>query len=260
MDKPSDKKFTLASRCLFWSLLNLILVVLLVFGVRAMVLGSTLLPIQRTVSVSAEGKVSVAPDIATVVFSVVSEGKDPKVVQGENTEKMNTAIAFVKSQGVEEKDIKTSGYNLYPQYDYGNGKIFPAKAPTIVGYSLTQTVTVKVRDLEKVGDILGGLPGAGVNQIQGTSFDIDDPDAYLAEARAQAFEKARQKARAMAAANGARIGRVVTFNESTGGWPIYFSKAELAADGRGGASMPAPAVEPGSQDVMVSVSVIYEVK
>jgi uncharacterized protein YggE len=246
---------------LLWKLLNAVLVLLVIFGIKILFMGEIVPPYAtRTITVSAEGKTTVVPDIARVSFSVVTEGKDPKVIQEENTKKMNSAIEFVKGTGVEAKDIKTSNYNLYPRYDYDPKPLSGSQTPYIIGYTVTQTVSLKIRDLEKVGEILGGLPEKGVNQIEQVSFDVDDPDAYLNEAREEAFTKARAKAEAMAKMNGSRIRRVITFSEGGGGYPVpmYFKAEAMMDGGRGGAV--APSLEPGSQDVTVSVSVTYEIK
>jgi uncharacterized protein len=131
--------------------------------------------------------------------------------------------------------------------------------PRIIGYTLTQTVLVKVRDLEKVPAIVGGLPSRGINQIEQISFDIDDHDRYLNDARAEAFRKARAKADAMAKANGVRVRKVVTFSENTGGFPIPYLRAEALGGGGDFGGAP-PQIEPGTQDVTVQVSVTYEIR
>ena len=248
----------LSSKNLFWSLVNLTLILVIIFGVKGLVYKS-FYKTDRTITVSAEGKVTVSPDIANVSFSVVSQGKDPELVQGENTEKMNTTINFIKSQGIETKDIKTVNYNLAPQYDYET-RVYPLPKPNIVGYTLTQTVLVKVRDLNKVAPILAGLTAQGINQIESVSFDIEEPDRYLNEARAEAFRKAREKAEFMARENRVRIKRVVTFSEGFGGPIPYFAEA-LGRGGDVGAPQPVPpTIEPGTQEVTVQVSVTYEIR
>ena len=123
---------------------------------------------------------------------------------------------------------------------------------------MTQGVVINVRDFEKVPKVLAGLPELGINQISGVSFEIEDPEKYMVEARNMAFNRAKAKAQAMARANGARIKRVVTFSESTGGWPIYYGK-EMMLDGIGGGGPVAPSIEPGTQEVTVQVSVTYEI-
>ena len=107
--------------------------------------------------------------------------------------------------------------------------------------------------------LLGGLPSKGINQLGGVNFSVEDQDKYLNQAREEAFTKARAKAEAMAKYSGARLGRVVTFNESNGGYPgpIYYAKA-MSAD-HGGSLPPTPTIEPGSQEVTVNISVVYEI-
>lgn len=208
----------------------------------------------KTVSVSAEGKVTVSPDIAKISFSVVSEGVNPKALAEDNNKKMNSAINLIKSQGVDEKDIKTVEYNLNPRYEYDK----KTKKTFISGYSLTQSVLVKVRDLDKTAEILAGLPELGINQIGQISFEIDEPEKYLVEARDQAFNKAKIKAGEMAAKNGVRLGKVINFSDYQSGPIPYYNSF-----GKGGqmeALSSAPSIQPGSQEVTVNVSVTYEIK
>ncbi len=210
----------------------------------------------RIFSVSAEGKVTVSPDIAKVSFAVVSEGSDPEAIAQENIQKMNAAIDFVKSQGIDEKDIKTVQYNLSPRYEYDEDK----RTTFISGYTLTQNVLVKVRDLSKVTEILAGLPGLGINQIGSISFEVDDPETYLVDARNQAFEKTRKKAEEMASKNGVQLAEVVSFSEWSNS-PVFSDSVKGYGAGE---AMSAPAVlpqiQPGTEEVTVQVSVTYAIK
>jgi len=237
---------------IFLGFLMLVIIYSLFFG-PAKKYGDSLMP-AKTINVSAEGKVTVSPDIAKLSFSVVSEGANSKLLAENNNKKMNAAIDFAKSQGIEEKDIKTTEYNLSPRYEYDE----KTKKTFISGYTLTQTVLVKVRDLNKVAEVLGGLPVLGINQISSISFDIDEPEKYLSEARNQAFDKVKEKAKAMAEKNGVKLGRVINFYEyqST---PYY---QNVRALGMGGAEavQPLPQIQPGSQEVTIQVSVTYEIK
>lgn len=251
----------LASKNLFWSLVNIAIVVAIIFGLKYFFTGGFSVDQQRLITVSAEGEVTVVPDIARISFSVVTEGKDPGAVQDENVKMMNKGIEFVKQQGIDPKDIKTSGFNLYPIYDYSvilssGGK----RSPFIQGYRMTQTASVKVRDFGKISSILGTLPGLGINQIDGVSFDVDEPDTYLNQAREEAFEKAREKAEAMAKMNGTRIRRVVSFSEGGGGFPRFLAAEAFGKGGADGVPASAPTIEPGSQEVNVTVSVTYEIR
>jgi len=249
------------SKKYFWLVLNLVLIVLIFLGLTAVdalkKYQSSLIP-SRVITVTAQDKKAVIPDIASFSFSVVSEGKDPAKIADENNQVMNRAIGVVKAEGIDAKDIQTSGYNLSPRYEYDE----KTRATTVSGYTLTQTVFVKIRDFSKISKILSSLPALGINQISSLSFEIDNQDKYIAEIRGNAFEKAKDKAKEMASQNHSRLGRVVTFSEYQNyPGPIYRaydSKSE--AYGIGGASVAAPAVEPGSQEVIVNVSVTYEIR
>ncbi len=243
----------------FWVFLNLLLVVLIILGlfsigaIRRYIEAS---PVVRSIVVSAEGKTVVTPDIAKVNFSVISEGLDTVKISNDNIEKMNKAIDFVKSQGVDAKDIQTAGYNLVPKYEYDEAR----KKSYISGYTLTQTVYVKIRDFSKISTILGALPNLGVNNISSLSFDIENQDKALADARNQAFEKAFTKAKEMAKKNGVEIKRVVTFSDYQNVYPIYMDSAKYSSAGMASSVSPAPSIEPGSQEVKVNVSITYELE
>lgn len=249
-----------ASKSWFWLILDAALLAVLVLAVlssKALLdYGHSLQPAQ-TITVSADSKASIVPDLATLNFSVVSEGTDTVKLQTDNNNKINDAIAYLKTQSIDSKDIKTSGYNLNPKYVYNpkTGQNY------ISGYTMTQTVTVKIRDFAKISPILAALPEKGINSINGPSFSVEDQDKYLNQARAEAFAKAKAKAQAMADYAGAHLGRVVTFNENGGGYPIYYDRMEtMSAKGGVAAPVPAPTIEPGSQDVTVTVNVTYEIR
>ena len=131
----------------------------------------------RSFSVGGEGKVVAIPDVAQFSFSVITEGgKDIGALQQENTQKANRAIALLKDNGVEGKDIKTANYSLQPRYQYfscpigKNSSAKPCPPAEIVGYSISQTVSVKIRDFEKAGEILSGVVQNGVNSRFRTFF------------------------------------------------------------------------------------------
>ncbi len=207
----------------------------------------------RTVTVNAEGKATVIPDTTRINISVVTDGKTADEVQQKNTETMNKVIEYVKSSGIEAKDIKTTFYNLYPRYDYVEGRQVPA------GFSLTQGAEVKVRDLKKVGEVITGTVARGANQVSGVEFFVDNPEKAQAEARKEAFEKAKAKAKEAAKLANVRLGDVVTFSESFSGQPpIFYEKAySLGVGGGGGAT---PDTQPGSQEITVNVNVVFEIR
>lgn len=221
----------------------------------------------RTFSVSGDGKVISVPDVATFTFSVITEGgKNLGELQKQNVEKVNKAIAFIKDNDVDEKDIKTEQYNVEPRYQYSNCSIYGGSVcppAQIVGYTVRQSVLVKVRDFEKAGDIISGVVEKGANSVSQLQFTIDDPTKVLANARKQAIEKAKEKAEQIADAGGFSVGKLISIDEG-GYYPTMYRNAKVTSEtayGMGGADMsPSPAIEPGSQEVTVTVNLRYEIK
>lgn len=263
MNDKNSSSCCISSRSFFWWVLDVALIVAILAGLSWMRLvrkQSDTIFAARSITVSAEGKAIAVPDIALLTFSVTQEGTDPKALQEENTKVINRTLDFVKSQGVSEKDVKTTSYTLSPRYDYDR----TTGRSSVYGYTLSQTAQIKIRDFSKIGPVLGQLPDRGVNRIDSFAFAVDEEDRYLREAREKAFEKAAQKAEEMAAQNGVRLGRVITFTEGSdcfGGCPMAYSAFADGA-GMGGADqgVPAPKVEPGTQEVTAHVSVTYELK
>lgn len=223
----------------------------------------------RSFTVQGEGKIVAIPDIARFTFSVITQGgTDIAALQQQNTAKVNGAIEFVKSKGVEAKDIKTEHFGLDPRYQTYNcprhlietGDAEPCPPPTIVGYTVEQTVSVKVRDFAKIGELLSGVVSRGANSVSQLSFTIDDPTALENEARAKAITQAKEKAESVARAGGFKLGRILSIQEG-GVVPVYRAfESKALGFGGGIASLPVPAIEPGSQEVTVVVSINYEIR
>ncbi len=213
-------------------------------------------PNNDTISISGEGKETAIPDIGVVALSVESRGKTVAEVQTDNTKKMNDILDYVKSLNIENKDIRTSQYNLYPIYAYeqNTGK------QKLDGYQLTQTVEVKIRDLDKVGRVLSGATERGANQVGQLTFTIDDPEKVQAAARLKAVKNARAKAEALAEAAGVRLGKIRSFTEninSPSPYPMYYAR-DMAA--LGSEMKSAPNIEAGSQEIVVNVSLSFEIE
>lgn len=218
-------------------------------------------------AVSGEGKVVGVPDIARLTMGVITEGgNDAAKLQRENTDKTNKIIAFVNSKGVDEKDIKTEQYSVQPRFEYANcgfervGATCPP--PKIVGYTITQSISVKVRNFGVVGDILSGAVTAGANNVYGPTFEIDDRTKLVDQARGEALAKARESAKAVARAGGFRLGKILSIDEGYYGGETYRS---YDAYGKGGdmavaSQANSPSILPGSQDVIITVNVRYEIR
>ena len=219
----------------------------------------------RSFSVSGEGKIVAIPDIAQFSFSVITEGgKDIAALQQENAQKANRAITLLKDSQVEEKDIKTTSYNLQPRYQYfscpvsKNSSAKPCPPPEIVGYSISQTISVKIRDFEKTGEILSGIVQGGVNSASELSFTIDDKTEIENQARQEAIAIAIKKAESIAQAGGFNLGKILSIDENSA--PIFYRAAKSFGVSAGEDAIISPAIEPGSQEITVSVTISYEIR
>ena len=221
------------------------------------------------ISVSGNGEVFAVPDLATFSVTVTEEAKEVKDAQKVATKKTNDIIAYLKKAGVEEKDIKTTSYNVYPKYEWIQetclaGQRCPGGKQEMTGFEVSQSVEVKVRDTEKAGDILSGVGNLGANNVSGLNFTIDDEDALKAEARAKAITDAEGKAEELAEQLGVSIVRIVGFNEDGGGYPIMYAKREsmmaMDASGMGGAVPPSPELPMGENKIVSNVTITYEIQ
>lgn len=217
----------------------------------------------RSFSVSGEGKIVAIPDVAQFTFSVIDQGGlNIADLQKKNTQKTNNAIEFLKSNNIEEKDIKTQSYNLTPRYQYFScprDVSAPCPPPEIVGYTVTQTVLVKIRDFNKIGNVLAGVIENGANSVSQLSFTIDDPTSLENQARTEAIAKAKEKAKLVAKAGGFSLGRLLSIEEGFVPGPI-FAKGIGGDFGVGTEALPPPTIEPGSQEITVNVTLKYEIE
>lgn len=221
------------------------------------------MPYMNTITVEGTGEATAIPDTAMIGYSVTETGATVGEAQTKATEKMNAALAFLKDAGVEEKDTKTTSYNVYPEYEYQQPCYYgtcPVQSnPRIIGYQVSQSIEVKVRDTEKAGEILQGLGDVGVQNIYGPNFTVDDEDATREEARSEAIAEARAKAKRLAKELGVGLGKVVSFYENTGGYPYYGEGYGGAMDASMTKEAPAPNLPVGENETSVSVSITYEI-
>ena len=205
----------------------------------------------NTITIVGEGKVIGAPDVAMVDLGLLTTSKKVSEAQADNTKKMNELIIRLQKSGINKEDIKSTQYYINPRYDYIEGR------SVLAGYDVQQTLKVKIRDLDKVGLVLATAGEVGANQIGGLNITIDDPEPLKAGARAKAAANARLKAEALAKSIGVRLGRVVSFSESSPGeQPPYF-KEGLGVGGGGAA--PVPNIQSGSLEIVSSVALSYEI-
>jgi hypothetical protein len=226
-------------------------------------LGRSANPATDTVTVQGQGQATLPPDVARVSFTVQNTKATVADAQAATTKQTNAALDFVKGQGVADKDVRTLSYNIYPQYSYprcpSDGYCPNGGTPKVTGYQVSETVEVKLHDLTKVGDLLAGLGTLEVQNVNGPAFALDDPTAGYDAARADAIAKAKVQADLLAKQLGVRLGKIVNFSESSGGYP-----SPMYAYGMGGGASEAKAVSPnvpsGENTYNASVSVTYEIR
>jgi len=209
----------------------------------------------HTISVTGSGIAFGSPDIAVATIGVHTQSENPSAAVSENTDKMNAVIAALKDLGIEDKDIQTSNFSIYAQQNYEptTGK------PTTITYVADNSVTVKIRDLSKVGQALGKAVDAGANTIHGVNFTVSDQSKLEAEARDKAMADAKARSEQLARAAGVALGQPMTINEYSAVQPIPYSVKEVAL-GVGGAGVAPVPVSTGQIQVSLQVNVTYEIK
>ena len=205
----------------------------------------------RVVSISGLGEVKTPPDMATISSGVVSEAVSAKDALAKNNAAMAAVIAALKNAGIAEEDIQTSDFSVSPKYP-----AYPAPQ-RIVGYTISNQVTARVKNLKNLGPVLDTLVQSGSNQIGGIGFSIDDPQKALNEARKKAVADARAKAELYAEAAGVSLGRVVQISENTAITPPVPMMRMAAQATDAAAAVPIAA---GQQTVSATVSIVYEIQ
>lgn len=216
-------------------------------AVPAAVLDGTIL------DVSATGKTTRVPDIATIRAGVVTQSATAAAALADNAKRMAGVLAALKAAGVQPRDIATSNVSLQPQYRYENNQ-----PPVITGYQASNNVSIRFRDVAKSGAILDALVAQGANQIDGPSLSLDQPDAALDEARVDAVKRARARAELYAKAAGLTVVRIVSISESgemAGSRPPIVYMARMEAVPKADTT-----IAPGETDVTASVSVRFLLK
>lgn len=207
---------------------------------------------KETITITATGEAQAIPDVAVTNVGVSIEGKTVTDAQKRNTEIMNRVIDQVKKLGIADEDLKTQNYNIYPQYDYNEG------SRTLRGYEVSQTLRVKIRNIEDANKVLSLAGQEGITNVSGLQFIVDERDMFIAKAREDAMMMVAEKRKAIEESLGVTLGSVVGYDEYTGGLdPEPYYRA-LGGDTFGVSESAAPAVQAGSEDIQLQVSVTYE--
>jgi uncharacterized protein YggE len=209
-------------------------------------------PVPRIV-VAGEGEAAIAPDMAVVTLSVMREAETARAALDEANAAMAAVIAAMKENGIEARDLQTSGLQINPRYVYpDNGG---AEQPRIVAYQVSNTLTVRVRDIAAVGEVIDRSVTLGVNQGGSIAFTNDDPAPALTEARKRAVQDAMARARTLAEAAGVGLGGILEISEQSFTPPPMPLSAKAA---RMEASFDAVPVEAGENSYRIQVNVTFE--
>jgi uncharacterized protein len=200
------------------------------------------------IQVEGRGSVQAEPDIATIRIGVTTENAKAQDAVWANTAATEKVLSELQQASIDKKDLKTSNFSVYPQYrTEGETK------HQVITYRVSNTVTVTIRDISKVGDVLAKAVTAGSNQISGPSFSVSKPEKYMNEARKKAVENALEKARAYAGAAGLRLGSILEMSEPGLPAPVTFSMARSAA------AAPVP-IEAGEEKLEAQILLVIELE
>jgi uncharacterized protein YggE len=224
---------------------------------------------ENTITFSGHGEVSAVPDIANISFTTSKDAKTVKEAQTLVVAVEKSSLDFLKANNVLEKDIRTANASFYPKYEYKYDTkiIMPCTQygcppnpgnNVIVGYTASESITVKVRNTDDVGKIMQGLGTLGVSDLSGPNFSIDNEDGLKAAARKKAIDDAKEKAKVLAKDLGVRLGRITSFSEG-GNYPAPMYAKTMMADSASGSGAPAE-IPKGENTITSDVTITYEIR
>jgi uncharacterized protein YggE len=214
----------------------------------------------NSITVSGKGEILATPDIATFSFSVTEEAPAVPDAQKNASEKTKAILAYLKKKGVDDKDVKTLSYNIYPRYEYTGATYYNSGKQILAAYVVSQTVEVKVRALEDAGSLLSGIGEFGATNISGLSFSVDKQDEVSREARDKAIQDAREQAEVLAKSLDVKLGDIISFSENPYyPGPIYYAK-DMAMGMGGGGEQTAPQLPSGESKIVSNVTITYEIR
>ncbi len=211
---------------------------------------------QRTLSLTGQAEVTSPPDIAVISGGVMSEAKTARDALMLNNTAMASVLQTIQAAGIANKDIQTSSFSVQPKYVYPQRADNSEQAPpTIVGYTVSNSVTVTVRDLAQLGPVLDAVVSSGVNQMNGLSFSIAEPQPLRNEARKMAVAEARTRAELYAQAAGVSLGRILSISEAGGLQPHQPAFRRAAME-----SAAAVPIARGHQSIEMQVNMVWEIE
>lgn len=210
-------------------------------------------PREATIVVTGEGTAEMAPDMALIDLGVVKDAKTAREALDANSAAMTEILAALKDAGIEDRDLQTSGFSINPQYQYPQSSTGENPPPVLLGFQVANSVTLRVRDLARLGEILDKAVTLGANQGGGIRFVNDKPDTAVSAARRKAVENAMAKAKELTDAAGVGLGRVLEISETSyRAEPMPMMRA-VAKDYAAAGAVPVAAGE-NSYSVVVNVT------
>lgn len=207
------------------------------------------------ITVAGEGEASVAPDTAIVTLGVVRQAKTAREALDDNNKAMSEVLKALKANGIADRDLQTSGFGIAPQYNYPVDKDGQSLPPELIGYQVTNTLTVRLRDMAKLGALLDTSVSLGINQGGDIRFTNDKPEATITEARKAAVASAIAKAKTLSEAAGVKLGRVIEINEMPERpQPVPVYRASMAKEMADGGAVP---IAGGENSYNVTVSMTF---
>lgn len=260
---------------IFRALFGLMIILSLYFVVRTIsevemyrTMGSV--SVSPTITIYGHGEVNAVSDIASVSFTISKDAKTVKEAQTGVALIEKKALDFLKTKNITDKDIKTENASFYPKYEYrqsvcppigidpSSTYYCPPSKQVIVGYTASESITIKIRNTDDTGAIMQGLGAVGVSNLNGPNFRIDDEDGLKAQARKEAIDDAKAQAAILAKDLGVRLGKIIDFNESGNSEGMYYNKSMMAESL---SIEPAPAQIPkGENTISSDVTIIYDIR
>ena len=220
--------------------------------------------VMNTISVAGKGEVTAVSDIATISVNLNKDGATAKEAQDSLNELTTKTLSYLKDQKIEDKDIKSDFGGLTPKYSYSSSicYTYPCnRDQKIVGYTATQYITIKIRNVDSANDIRTGLAGLGITDITGPTFGIDNQDKLNDEARAEAIKNAQEKAKVLAGELGVRLGKVTSFYENNSSpYPMYGAAKTIAMGAESSLDTSAPTLPKGENKITSNVTITYEIR
>lgn len=257
----SDTKYAISVGILAFVVVSLFASVFLI--VKTVSLGDNEFPYENSITLVGEGEIVVIPDVATFTYTVSEVSETAASAQVMANEKSNAILSLLKDSGVDDNDIKTLNYNIFPKYEWRSEVCISGPCNggknVVIGQEVSQTFQVKIKDTEKSGELLSLVGSQEVKNISGLSFSIDDEESLKKQAREKAIENAKSKANNLAKQLGVQLVKIVGFSEDSDDRSYYGGEfresAMMSMDAKS-----SPEIPTGENTVSSKVYITFEIE